>query len=209
MLSIYGYTLTYQKILVPLLRNVEEAKNLVQSAKFPPLGKRGFGSPLAMERFNPIPSMTEYLQQANSSLLTMVQIETKEALDAVDEIAAVDGIDVLFIGPFDLGKRRLALMTFNCAKLLTVSGNNIGHPIVTGTMDPELKEAIARILEATRKAGKKCGIYCSTGEQAKVCADQGFDMINVATDFTSLTAIASHELSVAKNQTVPGRGLSY
>ncbi|CEJ81721.1 Putative HpcH/HpaI aldolase/citrate lyase family protein [[Torrubiella] hemipterigena] len=177
-------------ILVPLLRNVEEAKELVQSAKFPPLGKRGFGSPLAMERFNPIPSMTEYLQQANGSLLTMVQIETKEALDAVDAIAAVDGIDVLFIGPFDLG-------------------NNIGHPIITGSMDPELKEAIARILEATRKAGKKCGIYCSTGEQAKVCADQGFDMINVATDFTSLTAIASHELSVAKNQTVPGRGLSY
>lgn len=56
-----------------------------------------------MERFNPMPTMTEYLQQANSSLLTMVQIETKEALDAVDEIAAVDGIDVLFIGPFDLG----------------------------------------------------------------------------------------------------------
>lgn len=51
-----------------------------------------------------MPSFTEYLQQANDALLTMVQIETKEALDEVDEIAAVDGVDVLFIGPFDLGK---------------------------------------------------------------------------------------------------------
>ena len=67
------------------------------------MGRRGFGSPLAMERFKPVPTMTEYLQQANGSLLTMVQIETKEALDDVDEIAAVEGIDVLFIGPFDLG----------------------------------------------------------------------------------------------------------
>ncbi len=51
-----------------------------------------------------MPSFTEYLQQANDALLTMVQIETKDALEAVDEIAAVDGVDVLFIGPFDLGK---------------------------------------------------------------------------------------------------------
>jgi 4-hydroxy-2-oxoheptanedioate aldolase len=56
-----------------------------------------------MERFNPVPTFTEYFQQANGSLLTMVQIETKEALEVVDEIAAVEGIDVLFIGPFDLG----------------------------------------------------------------------------------------------------------
>jgi 4-hydroxy-2-oxoheptanedioate aldolase len=56
-----------------------------------------------MERFNPVPSFTEYLQQANDSILTMVQIETQEALAVVDDIAAVDGVDVLFIGPFDLG----------------------------------------------------------------------------------------------------------
>ncbi len=89
---------------MPLLRTVEEAKQLVLSAKFPPQGRRGFGSPFAMQRFTPEPTMTEYLQQANGSLLTMVQIETQEALDAVEEIAAVPGIDVLFIGPFDLGE---------------------------------------------------------------------------------------------------------
>lgn len=89
---------------MPLLRTADEAKELVQSAKFPPVGRRGFGSPMAMERFSPMPTFTEYLQQANDALVTIVQIETREALDSVDEIAAVDGIDVLFIGPFDLGE---------------------------------------------------------------------------------------------------------
>ncbi|KAI9172044.1 Cysteine and histidine-rich domain-containing protein [Paramyrothecium foliicola] len=166
-------------ILVPLLRTVDEAKQLVQSAKFPPRGKRGFGSPLAMERFNPVPTFTEYLQQANDALLTMVQIETQEALEAVDEIAAVDGIDVLFIGPFDLG-------------------NNIGYPILNGAVAPELKDAIKKILTAARKAGKKCGIYASSGEQAREFKEQGFDMMNVATDHTILEHVVNQQLSIAQ-----------
>lgn len=48
--------------------------------------------------------MAEYLQQANDGLLTIVQVETREALDSIEEIASVDGIDVLFVGPFDLGE---------------------------------------------------------------------------------------------------------
>jgi len=56
-----------------------------------------------MQAFAPVPSFTDYLLQANDTLVTMIQIETQEALDAVDEIAAIDGVDVLFIGPFDLG----------------------------------------------------------------------------------------------------------
>ena len=66
-------------IVAPLLESAEDAKRLVRSAKFPPVGNRGFGSPFAMERFGNI-SMTEYLQQSNDSLVTIVQIETKEAL---------------------------------------------------------------------------------------------------------------------------------
>ncbi|KAI1397550.1 Pyruvate/Phosphoenolpyruvate kinase-like domain-containing protein [Hypoxylon fuscum] len=135
-------------ILIPLLRSVEEAQRIVAAAKFPPQGQRGLGSPFAMERFRPVPSMTQYLQQANGSLLTMVQIETREALEAVEQIAAVPGIDVLFVGPFDLG-------------------NNIGHPILDGAMAPELDRAIDRILQATTRAGKKCGFFATSGEQAR------------------------------------------
>lgn len=51
-----------------------------------------------------MPTLSEYLQEANDIIVTIIQIETKEALDAVDEIAAVEGVDALFLGPFDLGK---------------------------------------------------------------------------------------------------------
>ncbi|KAF5597745.1 2 4-dihydroxyhept-2-ene-1 7-dioic acid aldolase [Fusarium subglutinans] len=177
-------------ILVPLLRTAQEAREIVKAAKFPPQGTRGFGSPYAMERFSPMPTMTEYLQQANSSLLTIVQIETQEALDNLDEIAGVDGIDVLFVGPFDLG-------------------NNIGHPIIQGVVKPELREAIGRVLEVSHKFGKKCGIYSTSGKQARQYAEAGFDMIHVATDFTSLQFIMTQEVNIAKGIEGTEKGGSY
>ncbi|KAL9099240.1 MAG: hypothetical protein Q9163_005231 [Psora crenata] len=72
-------------IIVPLLETAEDAKKLVRSAKFPPMGNRGLGSPFAMGNIGD-PSMAEYLQQANDSLVTIVQIETKEALENVSAI---------------------------------------------------------------------------------------------------------------------------
>jgi len=83
--------------LCPLIYTVEDAKKLVDSAKFPPKGKRGFGSPFSMGAFDVKGDLSglEYMQNANDNLLTMVQIETKEALSVVEEIAKLDGIDVL------------------------------------------------------------------------------------------------------------------
>lgn len=75
-------------IIVPLLTSVEDAKRLVQSAKFPPYGRRGFGSPFSMGAFDIKGDMTglEYMQNANDNLLTIVQIETKEALESVGDV---------------------------------------------------------------------------------------------------------------------------
>ena len=69
-------------IVVPLLYTADDAKRLVESSKFPPVGRRGFGSPFAMLSTGDV-SGVEYLQQANDALLTIVQIETKEALENV------------------------------------------------------------------------------------------------------------------------------
>ena len=132
-----------------------------------------------MERFHPDLGSSDYLQQANDALLTMVQIETKEAVENVDAIANVPGIDVLFVGPFDLG-------------------NNIGHPIIDGKMHDNLHAAIAKTLKAANAAGKKAGIFCTSGEQAKGYADQGFHMISVATDMFVLPAGVTQALSTAK-----------
>ncbi|KAI6713144.1 hypothetical protein JHW43_004316 [Diplocarpon mali] len=166
-------------ILVPLLYTVNDAEKLVKSAKFPPVGQRGFGSPFPHERFSPFLGSTDYLQQANDAILVMVQIETKEALENVDAIAAVPGIDVLFVGPFDLG-------------------NNIGHPIIEGKIHEDLHAAIKKVFEAARKAGKKVGIFCTSGEQSKGYVDMGFDMISCATDVMILQASVMGAVFTAK-----------
>lgn len=146
-------------IMVPLLQTAEEAKDCMRATKFPPAGMRGFGSPFPMASFKTGSELgaVQYLQEANDAIITIIQIETREALDNVEEIAAVEGVDVLFVGPFDLG-------------------NNIGHPIVEKEMHEELKAAIERVRNAAELKQKSAGIYCTSGEQARQYADQGFHM---------------------------------
>lgn len=163
-------------VLVPLIYTVDDAKRLVSSTKFPPQGTRGFGSPLPVQCFNNEP-LTYYLQHANDSLLTIVQIETKSALESVREIAALPGVDCLLVGPFDLG-------------------NNIGRPIL-GEMHQELRNAIDTIKDAAHAEGKKVGIYCGNGEQARDYATRGFDMISILTDQPALTIAFAQSLDIA------------
>lgn len=86
----------------------------------------------------------------------------------LDAIARVSGVDVLFVGPFDLG-------------------NNIGHPILDGTMHQELKDAITRILQVAKENKKSTGIYATSGEQAREFADQGFHMVSFILTFSENT----------------------
>ena len=85
-------------VVVPLLRTQADAQKVVRAAKFPPQGIRGFGSPFSMGAFAPgatkPPTSIDYLQQANDSLVTIIQIETREALENVEVIASTDGVDV-------------------------------------------------------------------------------------------------------------------
>jgi 4-hydroxy-2-oxoheptanedioate aldolase len=138
-----------------------------------------------MEKFHPSLTTQDYLLQANTSLTTIVQIETKEALANVDAIASTEGVDVLLVGPFDLG-------------------NNIGHPIFDGKMDKELEEAIDFILKAAEKAGKRTGIFCTSGEQSKHFADKGFNMVSIAADMLALPAYVTETLQKAKGETSGG-----
>ena len=174
-------------IIVPLLENAQDAKNIAKYSKFPPIGNRGLGSALSMEKFisgktgevKEVP-MSDYFKDANSSTIVIVQIETASALSQVKDIAAVDGIDVLFIGPTDLG-------------------NSIGHPSILtgGKFDKELDEAIDTIHKAAQGAGKCSAIYTGSGEMAKKYADQGFNMINAANDMQTLKMYFGHQLATA------------
>ena len=90
---------------------------------------------------------------------------------------------MLFCGPFDLA-------------------NNIGHPILDGTMHEELKEAIAKIQRVAKENQKCSGIYAISGDQAREYADQGFQMVSVATDATLLAASMQSALTTAKGSYV-------
>ena len=187
---------------------MDEAKQIVQSVRFPPAGDRGYGSLLALERFIPMPSLTEYLQQANDTLVTIIQIETKEALDAVDEIAGVDGVDALFLGPFDLGMFEDTNFSSHSYTRLTklFLGNNIGHPIIDGVMDQKLTDALQRTFTAARRAGKKCGIFAASAEQASHFKEEGYDMVVAATDYTTLRFSLRTAMDVASGRQTQAKG---
>ena len=90
-----------------------------------------------------------------------------------------------------------------------MSGNNIGHPILDGVVKPELTAAVAKIKEACRKAGKKCGMYATSGEQAKMYADQGFDMISASADYTAMEFVLAQQFAASQGGPATEKKRSY
>jgi 4-hydroxy-2-oxoheptanedioate aldolase len=149
-------------IVAPLINTVEDARQFVAAAKFPPVGERSWGPNRAMA-LGQFPDMKSYLRDANDMTVTIAMIETREALGNVDAIAAVKGIDVLFVGPSDLS--------------ITMSGGAV--------LDPHSREVEAeldKIVAAAKKAGKVAGLYCSTAARAVAMAKRGFGYLAVGSD---------------------------
>lgn len=86
-------------IIVPMIRTVQDAKDAVAAAKYPPEGKRGVG--VGAANFYGV-QMTNYIARANQEILVIVMVETKEAVENIDEILQIEGIDGIFLGPYDL-----------------------------------------------------------------------------------------------------------
>ncbi|AFT71564.1 2,4-dihydroxyhept-2-ene-1,7-dioic acid aldolase, with PEP/pyruvate domain [Alloalcanivorax dieselolei B5] len=151
-----------QTLLVPMVETADQARQLVRDMRYPPEGVRGVGSALARaSRWNSVPG---YLDKANHEMCLLVQIESRAGLDNLDDIAAVDGVDGVFIGPADL------------SAALGHRGNP-GHPEVQSAIE----DAIRRILAA----GKAPGIlYADTGK-ARHFLDLGCLFVAVGVD-TSL-----------------------
>jgi 2-keto-3-deoxy-L-rhamnonate aldolase RhmA len=86
-------------VIVPLVNNADEAKRAVAAAKYPPAGIRGFAFCRANEYGR---NFSQYVKEANEQIAVVVMIESKEAVENIDEIIAVDGVDGVFVGPYDL-----------------------------------------------------------------------------------------------------------
>ncbi|MBN2979222.1 4-hydroxy-2-oxoheptanedioate aldolase [Pseudomonas lactucae] len=152
-----------QTLLVPMVESAAQAQALVSAIHYPPKGVRGVGSALARaSRWN---SIAGYLDKADEQMCLLVQIENREGLANLDAIAAVEGVDGVFIGPADLS----ASMGHR---------GNPGHPEVQAAIE----DAIARI----RQAGKAAGILSADPALARRYIELGAAFVAVGVDTTVL-----------------------
>lgn len=161
-------------IIVPMINSVEEARAAVSFCRYPPAGSRSFGPLRVSMRDGP-----EYYAHANENVVLAVMIETRAALDAVADIAALDGVDLLFVGPFDLS-----------VSLGLSPGDNDG--------EPAFDKAIEAVLQACRDAGKPAGVLSNTA-LVKRRAEQGFSMISVTMDVSALSNGINRDLAFARD----------
>jgi 4-hydroxy-2-oxoheptanedioate aldolase len=138
-------------LLVPMVESAEQARAIVEAVRFPPRGKRG--NAFDATRSSSFGLVPDYYSRADDNLLIMVQIETQAGVDNAREIADVDGVDAIFIGPTDLS-------------------GSIGLPGQTGA--PEVVAQIERAMAAARAAGKPLATVPRTGRSANQLYDEGF-----------------------------------
>jgi 2-dehydro-3-deoxyglucarate aldolase/4-hydroxy-2-oxoheptanedioate aldolase len=137
-------------VVVPMIGSVAEAEAAVAWARYPPAGRRGFGLLLADEHEDDVAG---YLAAANGEIAVAVQIETAAGLDAVEAIAAVDGVDVLWVGQYDL------------TASLGIPGD-FSHP--------RFEAALERVVAACRRHGKAAAMSSDSAAELTALAGRGF-----------------------------------
>ncbi len=156
-------------IMCPRINNVAEAREVVSGLRYPPEGNRGVAKMVRATGFGK--DFDAYHQNAKDDILGVVQIETLEVLDHLDAIAALEGIDVLFIGPADLSMA-------------------LGH---FGDFDhPQFKEALKATVQAAQKAGKATGILLFDPDDFNTYHEMGIRMIACGADATFVAQGARH-----------------
>ncbi len=143
-------------VMVPMIDTADQARAVVNATRYPPVGRRGAVFPSAHDDYE-VGSVTEKMAIANERTMVLAQIETAEGLAAVDEIAAVDGVDVLWMGHFDL----TAFMG------------------ITGEFkNPEYLRAVDRIVAAAEKHGKVAGLVVADDADARDYISRGFRIVS-------------------------------
>ncbi len=142
-------------IMAPMVETADEARLLVQSAKYPPIGRRGAAFSIAHDDYRN-DSIPEVVRSSNAEVLLIAQVETAKGLGNLDEIASVAGIDVLWIGLYDLA-------------------NSMGLP---GQMQhPEIQAAIDRVIEACRTYGKVPAVLVTSVDEGRAQIARGFRLV--------------------------------
>lgn len=168
-------------ILAPRVSTAAQAAAIVKASRYPPEGERGVGPSRAT---NYGYGIFDYLARANASNLVAVQVETAQGLSNVDRIAAVEGVDVIFIGPGDLSVSLDAWRADGAQKLA---------------------KAIEKIIAATLKHRKAAGIFCGRPEEVARWAERGASFFILASDTMFLGAATAAGLAEARGGLAPAR----
>ena len=147
-------------LLMPMVRTVAEAEAIVAMTRFPPQGRRSFG-PLRASHYSL--DNADYLRRANDNILVALIVETREMLDNLENIAALPGIDVLFLGPFDL--------------CLALGLDPLQLPL------PEIDRVLQRMLEVGRKTGVAIGYAADTPAGLRDLQAQGVTFLSYGQDY--------------------------
>jgi 4-hydroxy-2-oxoheptanedioate aldolase len=142
---------------VPQVDSKEEAESVVAAVKYPPLGKRGAAFSMRAAKYGTVP-VPNYLDHANKESLLCIHIESKEAVENLDEILQVPGIDMVYIGPTDLS--------------VSLGFNGV-------TNHPEVQKQVKRIYQTANKYGIRVGMHTKDSEGALQIKELGVDYIGL------------------------------
>jgi 4-hydroxy-2-oxoheptanedioate aldolase len=171
-----------QGVIVPMVNSGAEAEAATKASRYPPLGFRSWGpvrAALGDSAYSP--------EEANRRVVCIVMVETPQAVESVDEIVAVPGVDGILVGPYDLS--------------LTTNLN-----VDTPGEKPRDREQIARVLAACREAGIPCGITCQTGDDVRRRRAEGFRLLQLNWDVGLLSQAATALVADARRNTADDVG---
>lgn len=164
-------------IMAPLVHTAEVAQSVAESVRYHPVGRRGTALMRASNYgFTPI---EEYFAKTNAEAFVMVQAESKQAIENIEEIVAIKEIDAIFLGPYDLSQS------------MGIPGQVDSKPIM---------DIAQRLGKIARDAGKYLGTIAGTPEKAKRFADWGYQLITYSTDLDIFSAAARDIVATLKGK---------
>ena len=161
-------------VICPMINTREQAEAFIGACRYPPEGYRSFGPYRAR-----LYAGADYPQHANKEIVTMAMIETREALENLDDILAVPGLDAIFVGPSDLGQ-------------------SLTEDARLDSEEPQLLAALDKILEAAKKHGVVAGIFTASPEYASWMVEKGFRFVTVSSDVRLMAQEAERVISAVK-----------
>lgn len=171
-------------IICPMISTAEQAAQFVAACRYSPYGVRSFGPARGL-----LYGGADYPQHANQEILTLAMIETREGLANLDAILATDGLDGVFIGPNDLS--------------LTLTGSASAE-----SQHPDMLAAVERVVSRCREQQKLAGIFCTSGDAARLRIEQGFQFVTPANDVMQLGRAARVAIAQARGTAAPTTGAS-